>query len=83
MKTLIIFSLVVFISSSFPTYKCPDDKIKIGENVCAIAISDKDGNSVTYIKKKCGKKQECKNSGGSYYNKVTTKKDYIYTCQIN
>ena len=100
MKTLIIFAFAVLISfsnsqslSSTTNFKCPDDKIKIGEDVCAIE-SSKDGTTeipnVVYVKKKsCGKKKECKvyGSSNSYYNKDTpadtkgSRFDTIYTCQ--
>ena len=100
MKTLIIFSFVVLIafSNSQPTldddtnFKCPDDKIKIGNDVCAIK-SSKDGTTdipnVVYVKKKsCGKNKKCKDYS-TYYNKDTkddiaivgSHSDTIYTCQ--
>ena len=86
MKTLIIFSFVVLISfsnsqslSSTTNFKCPDDKIKIGNDVCAIE-SSKDGTTdvpnVVYVKKKsCGKNKYCDleydGSSSSYYNRDT------------
>ena len=89
MKTLIIFAFAVSISfcyfnepsiDSFTTFKCPDDKkIKIGEDVCAIATT-KDGSTdgvtnAVYVKKKsCGKNKKCEASGGSG-------NDIIYTCK--
>ena len=99
MKALIILALVVLISTQqyFPslslgdTFQCPDEKIKIGEDVCAITSSEHASKNIpyiTYIKKKsCGKNKKC-GSGGYNYNKNTdTSKtggsatDTIYTCR--
>ena len=101
MKTIIIISLLVLISYSsqqqyysiiigYDTlYKCPDDKIKIGEDVCAIKTSEgcsKDIPYKVYIKKKsCGKNKECGSKFYSIYNLKSGKScrttDYIYNCQ--
>ena len=104
MKTIIIFVLVVLISYSQSVrsidynilYQCPDDKIKIGEDVCAIETSEgcsKDIYYKVYIKKKsCGKNKKC-SSGGSVFNIKTdstcgttnsyagSTTDSIYTCR--
>ena len=97
MKTLIILALLALISfnSSQPStsdistmlFKCPDDKIKIGEDVCAFKSYDSTiTKNVYYIKKKsCGKNKKCEFINQKY-NKDTsttllTQNDYIYTCQ--
>ena len=87
MKALIIFALIAIICSQNSNtidnsidYECPDDKkIKIGEDVCAIAPEVKSNYYKFYIKKKsCGKKKKCISDGTSYFNKNTGLYDYIY-----
>ena len=99
MKALIILVVLISYSIQQPslslgdTFVCPDDKIKIGEDVCAITSSEHGkknaDESITYIKKKsCGKNKAC---GWKYdnYNKNTDttvftngeEDDTIYTCQ--
>ena len=83
MKTLLIFALVLLISCYYEedlpdiessTIKCPDDKIKIGQDVCAITVDDST-EAITYVKKKsCGKNKACLYTD-------TEQSDDIYTCQ--
>ena len=103
MKALIILALVVLISYStqddgIPSlslssnYQCPDDKIKLGDDVCAITSSQHGSANtdyITYIKKKsCGKNKWCI-PAASNYNKDTDEnvvtggdgEDVIFNCQ--
>ena len=92
MKALIIFALIALIScdSDEPeidydvSFECPDDKkIKIGEDVCAIASSQSATSpieAIVYIKKKCGKNKGCFERDDKY-NKVADDDDIIFTCQ--
>ena len=63
MKRLFILALITLISSIISqssfftsyTYKCPDKKVKIGEDVCMIQSSEEGTTTspyVVYIKKK-------------------------------
>ena len=85
MKALIIFALITLISYSNQSidtkysYECPDDKkVKIGDDVCAIASAVKGTTTnpyTYYIKKKsCGKNKYCTELG-ELYNKDTTLTD--------
>ena len=88
MKALIIFALIVLISCDGEPdienaiVKCPDEKIKIGEDVCAISVyGGTFEKSFTYVKKKsCGKNKACYLRDDNY-NIATKLDDYIYTCQ--
>ena len=87
MKVLIIFALAVLISCDDvdideTTISCPDKKIKMGGDVCAITVvgADSTATSYTYVKKKsCGKNQACKKIDDNY-NKESKQEDYIYSC---
>ena len=94
MKAVIILALVSLFSAQDPPkiknslFKCPDKKPKIGEDVCAIDSQqegDSDHETITYIKKKCGKNEYCLEKDSNRYNKNTpsTRDQYdtIYTCQ--
>ena len=89
MKSLLIFALVVLISCDDDQppiddapVKCPDNKVKIGEDVCAIVAYDSSSKSYfTYVKKKsCGKNKACIKKKENY-NKDNKQNDIIYTCQ--
>ena len=101
MKALIIVALFALIScdeddppelSEETTFVCPDKKVKIGEDVCAIASAQSGTTSIPYtfyIKKKCGKNEYCLPKQ-SQYNKdipnsikdvIDDPYDYIFTCQ--
>ena len=89
MKTLIIFALIALFSCDLPyiddeiSFLCPDDKIKVGDDVCAIKSSESSDTStfdeIVYIKKKCGKNEGCFEREDKH-NIDTDESDTIYTC---
>ena len=99
MKALILTALLTFISCDITdtvytiystTYKCPDEKLKLKDDLCAIYVDDTDSSSsntkntnVLYIKKKCGKNKHCIEHSYSQYNYYDSNKyedvEY-YTC---
>ena len=95
MKRLFILALITLISSIMSqskfstsyTYKCPDKKVKIGEDVCMIQSSQEGTTTSPYVvnikKKSCGKNKKCKQKTSNYNKDVTlsNKYDDIYTCQ--
>ena len=78
MKALILIVLLTFISCDTGdyvsgidslTYKCPDEKLKLKDDLCAIYVEKQEADSsgiykasskVLYIKKKCGKNNHCR-----------------------
>ena len=77
MKALILIVLLAFISCDITvtvppiistTYKCPDEKLKLKDDLCAIYVKKyvydstsgrTNSDSVLYIKQKCGKNKHC------------------------
>ena len=80
MKALILIGLLTFISCNRGdnvgnigffeklTYKCPDEKLKLKDDLCAIYVKKyvydstsgrTNSDSVLYIKQKCGKNKHC------------------------
>ena len=90
MKVLVLLALIALISCSSPwisysTFKCPDDKIKMGSDVCAIDTHEKDSDGkyteyVTYIKKKCGKNKKCEEMEYRYNINTGNQDDIVYAC---
>ena len=97
MKSLILIALLAFISCDITvtvppiistTYKCPDEKLKLKDDLCAIYVDDTDSTSskstdVLYIKKKCGKNKHCieyVSSSYKYYDSNKYEDIVYYTC---
>ena len=90
MKAIILLTLIALISCNTPyvtlsTFKCPDDKIKMGSDVCAIDTHEKDKDGkytelITYIKKKCGKNKSCKKLDDRYNINTKSLDDAVYAC---
>ena len=90
MKAIILLALIVLISCDSPdftlsTFKCPDDKIKMGSDVCAINTHEKDTDGkytelVTYIKNKCGKNKSCEKRESRYNINTNNQNDVVYAC---
>ena len=90
MKALFLFAFVSLvscdISDTLPSistvnYKCPDDKIHLKHDVCAIQEYDNSDN-ILYIKKKCGKNKKCLLSDSTTISR-TNKNVIYYQCQTS
>ena len=102
MKAIITLALVVLILYSTQdripplslrnSFECPDDKIKLGDDVCAITSSQHGSANtdyITYIKKKsCGKNKWCVEAAENYNKDTDTNvvtngdsDDIIFNCQ--
>ena len=101
MKALILIALLSLIYCEINvnvidsvTFKCPDEKLKLKDDLCAIYLQDHEldasGNDnanpvVLYIKKKCGKNQHCIEYDSVLYSKYYEPKKYedfsYFTCQ--